>query len=306
MNNHTDALRLEILRQFQMGNLTSADASDLLSRMNNAPPAHAADPDHIGTIHSYSRVSNKDQVVNMTKESHEQQAASYADYLIAKFGGLKTGQYFFDPGVSAFKKQLIAREEGRRMHMMLRPGDHVVFCRLDRAFRNTRDFLDTYAIWQRMNVRIHFLDLGIDLDTATGKLFATILAAMAEWDSARKSEARLANNKLAREQGRKIGRHTRRGHRVVKHKGKIIEIPDRRKHAIAKYIWLLHEQAGLSFEKISDRLEALVAKREGRKAARRWEKREWSRGTCHNWWKDYKAGKFSTTRSITNESGAPG
>ncbi len=96
--------------------------------------------------------------------------------------------FYVDRDTSAYKKPFLTRPAGRRLSAVLTPGDHIVFSRLDRAFRNVRDALTTIETWQRRGIGIHFLDPQVDLSTAHGRAFLQMSAVWAEFSSALHSE----------------------------------------------------------------------------------------------------------------------
>lgn len=151
-----------------------------------------------------------------------------------------------------------------------------MFAKLDRGFRNTIDCLRTINLWQERGITVHFVDLHLNSNTAVGKMMLTILAALAEWESARKSERTreaLAIKRLNRRAlggnipiGWKIGVNNQHGKKLVM---------SHREMALCRLSWLLRTRHNLSIMIISDRIEAILAKREGRKPAPRCNPRVW-------------------------------
>lgn len=83
----------------------------------------------------------------------------------------------------------------------------VIFTRLDRMFRNTRDFLDFKEFAQTYNCRILCLQVPIDTTTATGDFQATLMAALAELERRQISERVKAKMRWRAEQGLWNGGH---------------------------------------------------------------------------------------------------
>ena len=79
------------------------------------------------------------------------------------------GQFYEDTAVSAHKKHFFDWPEGRKLNAQLRKGDHVIFAKFDRAFRNLRDCLDTLATWDSRGITVHFADLKVDRSTTLGR-----------------------------------------------------------------------------------------------------------------------------------------
>jgi DNA invertase Pin-like site-specific DNA recombinase len=95
---------------------------------------------------------------------------------------------FIDLGVSAYSNAFCARPAGKQLDNILRPGDIVVIPKMDRGFRNLRDFANTEAIWRENGVCLVFLSPDVDLSTATGMLTAQVIASVSEFHSALLSE----------------------------------------------------------------------------------------------------------------------
>jgi DNA invertase Pin-like site-specific DNA recombinase len=229
-------------------------------------------------FYAYIRVSSPHQAAfGYSLDAQGARARAYFEYQRQVPGreNLVWGGVFRENGTSAFKKPLIHRKAGGKMHAQLQAGDHVVFIRLDRGFRNTRDFLTTYPMWESRGVVVHFLDLAIDMSTANGRLVATIIAAIAEWESAVKGErVRATLDNLALD-----GRHALRG-RGTRRVGQRL-VPHFEHLAIGRLIERWHERDKLTYYEVSDRLEKILSEREHRPYLRRCEDREWSMMRCH-------------------------
>lgn len=115
--------------------------------------------------------------------------------------GITWGGMFADPGVSAYKKRLFLRPEGARLNAHLLPGDHVIFARLDRAFRKGIDFFRSMESWSARGINIHFCNPDVDPTTAAGKLMLGVMAVFAEFESNVNSERTKAGIAKARAKG---------------------------------------------------------------------------------------------------------
>ena len=75
------------------------------------------------------------------------------------------------------------RDAGRELFRQLKPGDHVIICKLDRAFRRLADCCIVMEKFKRMGVKLHVVNLmggAIDLSSPMGCFLVQILAAFAE------------------------------------------------------------------------------------------------------------------------------
>ncbi|MFC0510699.1 recombinase family protein [Asaia spathodeae] len=88
----------------------------------------------------------------------------------------------------------------------LQPDDSLVVVRLDRLGRDAIDMLQLVSALDERNVRVRILALGIETGTANGRLFLTILMAIAEFERELIRERTRAGIAAARAAGRRIGR----------------------------------------------------------------------------------------------------
>lgn len=114
---------------------------------------------------------------------------------------------FVDPGVSAWKCKLLERPGFMSLWEHVQPGDEVVFFAFSRAFRSTSDFLRCYEIFKEKDIQPIFVSENVDTSSASGKLWATVLAAFAEFQSAITSERVREARAIARarKEGREYG-----------------------------------------------------------------------------------------------------
>ena len=248
--------------------------------------------DHTPRAFGYRRVSTEDQArdgfsLESQKKTVEKYFVLLKDRVVIPNGELQWGGFFVDAGESAYKKELRMRERGSAMCHTLREGDHIIFCRLDRAFRNIKDFIFMTDLWNRVGITCHFIDHMIDMSTATGNLFARLAAAMAQWESEVKGERirealKARNQKLTKSKnGKLIGMPE--GTRYVQDRKWtariLINDPEARK--MARLVQRLREQEGMTWKQIGDAVEKILCEREGRTFIRypshRGEVRQWTK-----------------------------
>ncbi len=132
----------------------------------------------------YGRASSKKQ-----EASPETQKTMIKDY--ARFQQLPGDvTVFLDPATSG-KIPWEDRPAGSQMFKHLRPGDHVVIAKLDRAFRRLSDCVLILERFEKMKIKVHIVNLmggAIDLSSPMGKFMIHILAAFAELERAFISE----------------------------------------------------------------------------------------------------------------------
>lgn len=135
----------------------------------------------------YARVSTTDQ-------SH----ASQVDAL----NGAGVDRMYLD----TFTGSKASRPELDKMMGSLRRGDTVVVTRLDRLGRSARDLLNLSNELESLGVSLVVLEQNIDTSTPEGKLFFTIISAMAEFERSLIGARTRDGLEAARARGRKGGR----------------------------------------------------------------------------------------------------
>lgn len=131
----------------------------------------------------YVRVSTEEQAQGgVSLEAQKERIRAYCT-----MRGLELVEIVEDPGVSG-GKALVTRPGGAKLTgaTRLRHGPRaVVAWKLDRLFRDVVDCLEVTRQWDRRGVALHLIDLGgqaVDTASAMGRMFLTMMAAIAEWE----------------------------------------------------------------------------------------------------------------------------
>lgn len=106
---------------------------------------------------------------------------------------------FIDRGVSG-TTSINERPAGIALLNVLKPGDHVVFYNVERAFRSVLYYCETLKVWLKNGIIPHFVQQQFNFSTATGTMMGHILASLAQYYSdlirQRTREAKAINSVL--------------------------------------------------------------------------------------------------------------
>lgn len=190
----------------------------------------------------YCRVSTQEQAVGgSSMDSQEAQIRAYC-----LLNNLDLIEIYKDPGISG-TKPLETRPGGKEMSKRLFVGDvkGVVFCKLDRGFRNSIDCDLTCDKWESSGIFCHFIDLGgvsVDGRTPMGRFMRKIIASTAELERGLINERCRIGREARKAQGKLTGTIPF-GFRVDKDN---YLIPDEDEQAIISEVKALHSQGATS------------------------------------------------------------
>lgn len=214
------------------------------------------DPD-LNTIHLYIRCSHEDSAVSgLGLEAQEIACRSIADQIIREHGPHNVRVYV-DRAVSAYKKKtasFVNRPAGKSLLLAAKRGDHVVFARLDRAFRRIQELCNQMASWEDAGVSLHFHTPKFDTASAMGKMMLQIFGVFAEFESTMQSERTKAGLERARARGTfdrqaKAGQKMKTVGRAQNGTRKRKAVLDRRDLAFCRLVRWLVDTKGKSFRR---------------------------------------------------------
>ncbi len=196
-------------------------------------------------IFGYVRVSTVTQA--REGESLEAQRRQVTSYAASKGLELPPENVFIEAGVSG-SIEFQDRPEGAKLFSQMVSGDMVIFPKLDRAFRNTRNALNVLHELKGRGISVHFIDLGGDVTgNGVGAIVFTILSAFATFERERIATRIREVKQMKKAQGKFTGGRRAFGYDVTDG----VKVPREDEQVVIRQMAKMRE-AGATYRQLAD------------------------------------------------------
>ena len=196
-------------------------------------------------IFGYVRVSTVTQA--REGESLEAQRRQVTSYAASKGLELPPENVFVEAGVSG-SIEFQDRPEGIKLFNQMVSGDMVIFPKLDRAFRNTRNALNVLHELKGRGISVHFIDLGGDVTgNGVGAIVFTILSAFATFERERIATRIREVKQMKKAQGKFTGGRRAFGYDVTDG----VKVPREDEQVVIRQMAKMR-QAGATYRQLAD------------------------------------------------------
>lgn len=165
-----------------------------------------------GNAYGYARVSHRNSLErNESIPAQRERIKRYYEAFLQPEGVSWKGVYDDKTNISAFKTRFVDRPAGRELVAILQPGDHLIIDKIDRLWRNLRDFCELMDTFRNKNITVHiqnFLGQPLLNNSTLGEFSLRIFVMLAELESAVKSERTCEALAIRRKAGRITGART--------------------------------------------------------------------------------------------------
>lgn len=124
----------------------------------------------------YARASTEKQQI--TNEAQEQQILKYYSYKLSS-EGIAWGFCFKDEAETS-RIPWSERRQGKFLFEIAQPGDHILVAVHDRPFRSMKDAMNTIEHLTSNDIKVHFLNLNLDLSDPMGMAMFQVVMAFAQ------------------------------------------------------------------------------------------------------------------------------
>lgn len=154
-------------------------------------------------VFGYVRVSTVQQANE--GDSLEAQIKQVTSYAASRGLELTEGDVFVERGVSG-GSEFANRPEGSRLLGVIGSGDVLIFPKLDRGFRNTKDAINTLHDLKEIGVEVCCIDLGgVITGTGIGSILFTVMSAFADFERSRIASRISEVKQMRKAQGYYVG-----------------------------------------------------------------------------------------------------